>query len=783
MDVTCTSCGTEYEFDETLVAKDGTRVKCTRCGAVFTIFADPSRLPAAAGWQVQHPTQGWQNYDSLRALRRAIVGGQLGPDDPIRRGDGPAKRLGDIAELAALFSQATTRAAPLPSRPPAAAAPPGGPAAPASLRPGQATVLGVGLAATPSASAPPPARLPASSPAHQPSAATTEHSVAGPMPTIAVGQPPSSPAPSVSRAVTPAPVATTPAPVRPAAPVPAAPPATPASVRPATPAPATPSAMPTSAPPVTSPPAAPAPVAASGAPVSAPAGAAVSGPKERALFIDEAAEARPDGRLPRATTARAWPWWVLLGAMALAAAVVAVWFSPQLQAWLPGGAAQDTRADPAPIAPYLERASAQLTQHSASAFAAALEELEQARALAPKDPVPRFQMAHTHVLWAQMLRFQADDWRKQHQRDGAEARRLMRDARRHAEQAFREAKSLATLAPGTPQTELVMAAALRLTGDFPGARRALQALSRATLPRAVRALHAREHALLSYAASPPRLREAEQEARVALATEPGQLRHHLLLFRLLALQERADDARGVLDDIPPDLRQHAAVRALDLWLPAEGAAPSVDSPPVTPADSPRAGGYAAQVAAAEVHLEHGRVKQAKAHLKAALAERPQGPEALTGMGYVMLNAHQPGRAARRFEAAAQQGYAEALIGLGAAERRRGDGAAALRAYQQYLKKKPQGKHVALAERQVELLGVALRRQSSSRSAARERDVAPRAATPTEAMPRPSAPAPAGPVGDAPAPPAAAAPEPPASYEPAGEMPEEDAAPPRAEDVL
>ena len=37
MDVTCERCGTEYEFDETLVSERGTTVKCTNCGHLFNL--------------------------------------------------------------------------------------------------------------------------------------------------------------------------------------------------------------------------------------------------------------------------------------------------------------------------------------------------------------------------------------------------------------------------------------------------------------------------------------------------------------------------------------------------------------------------------------------------------------------------------------------------------------------------------------------------------------------------------------------------------------------------
>ena len=52
MDVTCERCGTEYEFDETLVSDRGTTVKCTNCGHLFKVFR-PDGGPAAKSWTVR----------------------------------------------------------------------------------------------------------------------------------------------------------------------------------------------------------------------------------------------------------------------------------------------------------------------------------------------------------------------------------------------------------------------------------------------------------------------------------------------------------------------------------------------------------------------------------------------------------------------------------------------------------------------------------------------------------------------------------------------------------
>ncbi|MGB5812451.1 MAG: zinc-ribbon domain-containing protein, partial [Polyangiales bacterium] len=55
MDVTCERCGTEYEFDETLLSARGTSVKCTNCGHVFKVYprAREDADRATSTWRLQ----------------------------------------------------------------------------------------------------------------------------------------------------------------------------------------------------------------------------------------------------------------------------------------------------------------------------------------------------------------------------------------------------------------------------------------------------------------------------------------------------------------------------------------------------------------------------------------------------------------------------------------------------------------------------------------------------------------------------------------------------------
>lgn len=103
MDVRCNRCGTDYEFDDTLISDRGTTVQCTNCGYQFKIY------PASGGaapdrWQVRTSAGKELVYTSLRQLQRAITEQKVGPKDLLSRGDQPARPLGAIPELEPFFT-------------------------------------------------------------------------------------------------------------------------------------------------------------------------------------------------------------------------------------------------------------------------------------------------------------------------------------------------------------------------------------------------------------------------------------------------------------------------------------------------------------------------------------------------------------------------------------------------------------------------------------------------------------------------------------------------------
>ncbi|NOY89891.1 MAG: hypothetical protein GXP55_01690, partial [Deltaproteobacteria bacterium] len=108
MDVTCERCGTEYEFDETLVSARGTTVKCTNCGHLFKVFRPGSGpdLTTERAWRVRRGDGKELDLGSLKELQRRITEGSLDEDDRLSRSGESFKRLGDIAELRTFFAAA-----------------------------------------------------------------------------------------------------------------------------------------------------------------------------------------------------------------------------------------------------------------------------------------------------------------------------------------------------------------------------------------------------------------------------------------------------------------------------------------------------------------------------------------------------------------------------------------------------------------------------------------------------------------------------------------------------
>src|SRR5688500_7261999 len=107
MDVRCNRCGTDYEFDDTLISDRGTTVQCTNCGYQFKIFPVGRASLAPERWRVKTASGREHVYTSLRDLQRAIGEHKVGPRDLLSRGAEPPRPLGAIPELEPFFAQTT----------------------------------------------------------------------------------------------------------------------------------------------------------------------------------------------------------------------------------------------------------------------------------------------------------------------------------------------------------------------------------------------------------------------------------------------------------------------------------------------------------------------------------------------------------------------------------------------------------------------------------------------------------------------------------------------------
>jgi tetratricopeptide (TPR) repeat protein len=89
--------------------------------------------------------------------------------------------------------------------------------------------------------------------------------------------------------------------------------------------------------------------------------------------------------------------------------------------------------------------------------------------------------------------------------------------------------------------------------------------------------------------------------------------------------------------------------------------------------------------------------------KAAIALRPSGSEANSGLGFSLLNEGHARESLPYFDRASSSGYAEANIGLGDAYRKLGQPSSAKEAYEAYLERLPSGARADYARRALDKL--------------------------------------------------------------------------------
>lgn len=107
MDVVCSRCKSEYEFDDALISRRGTTVRCTACGLQFKVYAEGEDITPDL-WRVYHPANPrmtQQDFETLARLQHAIVEGRVTSQYMLVRGESSPRSLSDILELQALLRQ------------------------------------------------------------------------------------------------------------------------------------------------------------------------------------------------------------------------------------------------------------------------------------------------------------------------------------------------------------------------------------------------------------------------------------------------------------------------------------------------------------------------------------------------------------------------------------------------------------------------------------------------------------------------------------------------------
>jgi predicted Zn finger-like uncharacterized protein len=197
----------------------------------------------------------------------------------------------------------------------------------------------------------------------------------------------------------------------------------------------------------------------------------------------------------------------------------------------------------------------------------------------------------------------------------------------------------------------------------------------------------------------------------------GDVRPRFQLALIAVAQGRTPEAKVMVDQILAAQPEHAGAKALaqkiettvaktDPLPPEDGGKVPVPTPgsgKVTPPDpGPSNESYEKLVARANQLAESNCSKASEVFLK-ALEQRPNGPEALTGLGYCHIDAKQFASAHGRFRAAlaVATNFEPALYGIAEAYQQQGRKDDAIEAYKTYLAVYP---NAAKAKRQLERLG-------------------------------------------------------------------------------
>jgi predicted Zn finger-like uncharacterized protein len=686
MDVRCSRCGTEYEFDDALISERGTTVKCTNCGFQFKIFPGAGKGLAPERWVVRTASGRELVYTSLRELQRGIADKKVGANDLLSRGKQTPRPLASIAELEPFF-----QASPVVRKP-------------GELERAQRTLHGV---------APPANSLSALGPAMaSPAMPTRAPEPVAPAPLTATQSVASRPAPAASVAPTPTPVsAFEPIPnteliARPA-PVPAPTPMSAAELSGAlsstlaadfkplpritlpsgsgggqlsAPIPdtlVTPQSFADSEPESarSAPPETPRPPSSSRladfdstlevptglrAPVSSPRNLPpieVANIRDSFKSYDELQiDSVPEDRHVRAARSRWIAAVVLVGVLGLLASTVGRRYIAQLSGKSEASATSDAR-----VAKFLSDGNRLIDEGD---FEGAKEEFDKATVLAEKDPAVLTTLARLETLRADLswlkLRLLDPNSNDLVQATYRELGRRVGKARIAVDRAF-------AVSPEDPAVLRARVDALRLSGDGDKAREWLGPLSaNASVPENAYVL-----AALDLAEPAPVWPSVIDRLRTAAAAERDPGRARAALIYALARAGRLSEAQTEFSKIDGRAKPHPLLEELRSFLKRAQSSveanpsPSASSEPLPPkiptvdvqklpkldtSPAPEApGDFRSRLSQAASALRQGDLAHAQQLYESVLEEQPGNTEALSGLGDVAKARHNPALAAQMYD--------------------------------------------------------------------------------------------------------------------------------------
>jgi len=417
---------------------------------------------------------------------------------------------------------------------------------------------------------------------------------------------------------------------------------------------------------------------------------------------------------------------------------------------------------------------------SDDAFRNAAAAFERAHQMNDKSALPLAGMAETMTTWAQYLRDDA------HALEigaasgpsvsaAAAAKTLRRDSQGHLDDAKKYATDALALDPDSPEVNRAMADYLRVDGA-PAAeverylgRAAQKAPSDAESAYVAGALAFRDgnldgakaklaqaNTLNQAATQHALLRASYLLARIALQSG-DKLGAKMLLQTVLTANANHDRARALLATFEADTNGPAPTASGATATSPVAAAGKPTPAPTAPATAPTGaaakpsgeesggGDYNKIIAQADRLSENGHAKEARKLYDKALALKPNGLEAIMGLGYCDLDGEKFSSAVDHFKRALAMSpsYGDAIIGLAEAYKLRGDRHEALNWYKQYLTSQPNGPKATMAKNNI-------------------RDLEPKGTAPAPTPDQPNA---DEPKPSSPSPPVAASPDEPKKEEP------------------